>query len=36
MGMRGMKRRNTNHREVFTALWRKGSSRIQIQTGKPM
>jgi hypothetical protein len=31
MGMRGVKRRNTNHWEGFTGLLRKGSSRSQIR-----
>lgn len=31
MGMRGVKRHNTNRREAFTGLFRKGSSRIQIR-----
>ena len=31
MGMRGVKRRNTNHREAFTNRIHKGISRIQIR-----
>jgi hypothetical protein len=31
MGMRGVKPRNTNHREAFTTRFREGTSRIQIR-----
>jgi hypothetical protein len=31
MDMRGVKRRNTNHREAFTIRTHKGISRIQIR-----
>jgi hypothetical protein len=31
MGMRGVKRRNTNHREAFTNRIHKAISRIQIR-----
>jgi hypothetical protein len=31
MGMRGVKPRDINHREMFTSLFRKGISRTQIR-----
>jgi hypothetical protein len=35
-GLRGVKRRNTNHREAFTIRIHKGISRMKIRIGNCM